>query len=128
MMCSVLYDKYRMGGAIDTHMQNTKMGIGIIRKYDSTFYEGMGQVKNGHLYLRYESSSKKTTTNWAKTLTDKKNFAILFLRMPQEFCYPIQNLREENLKIQFCDPSFFFFLTLYVSNKCSTTEEVPFWG
>ena len=32
-----------------------------IRKYGSTFYVGMGHVKNGHLNLRYGSSSKKTT-------------------------------------------------------------------
>ena len=43
-----------------------------IRKYGSTFYVWIGQVKNGHLYLRFGSSSEKTTANGAKTLTDKK--------------------------------------------------------
>ena len=32
-----------------------------IRKYGSIFYVRMGQVKNGHLYLRYGSISEKTT-------------------------------------------------------------------
>ena len=32
-----------------------------IRKYGSTFYVGIGQVKNGHLYLRYGSNSEKNT-------------------------------------------------------------------
>ena len=49
---------------------------GFIRKYGSIFYVWIGQVKNGCLYLRYMygSSSKKTTANWTRTLTDKKSF------------------------------------------------------
>ena len=43
-----------------------------IKKYGSTSYVGIGQVKNGHLYLKYGSSSEKTTAKGAKTLTDKK--------------------------------------------------------
>ena len=34
-----------------------------IRKYGSTSYVGIGQVKNGRLYFRYGSSSEKTTAN-----------------------------------------------------------------
>ena len=45
----------------------------FIKKYSSTFCGGMGQVKNSHLYLRYGSSSEKTTAKWAKTLTDKRS-------------------------------------------------------
>ena len=35
----------------------------VIRKDGSTFHVGIGQVKNGSLYLRYGSSSEKTTVN-----------------------------------------------------------------
>ena len=40
----------------------------------------------------------------------QKAFAILLLKMSQEFCYPTQKLRKTNLKFRFCYPSFFFFL------------------
>ena len=43
-----------------------------IKKYGSTFYVGIGRVKNGCLYLKYGSSPEKTTAKSVKTLTDKK--------------------------------------------------------
>ena len=39
-----------------------------IREYRSTFYVGIDQVKNCHLYLRYENSSEKTTASATKLL------------------------------------------------------------
>ena len=46
--------------------------IKSIRKYNSTFYVQMGQIQNGHLYLKYGNSSAITMIKWDKTLTDKK--------------------------------------------------------
>ena len=43
----------------------------LIGKYGSTFYVGMGQVQNGHLYLRYASSSVITTAKRDKHLQTK---------------------------------------------------------
>ena len=43
-----------------------------IREYGNTLYVGTSQVKNGRLYLRYGSSSEKTTAKCDKTVPDKK--------------------------------------------------------
>ena len=50
--------------SIEDHMN---IGYLSIRKYDSTFYVGIGHVKNSCLYLRYGSSSEKTTAYEVKT-------------------------------------------------------------
>ena len=42
-----------------------------IRKYGSTFYVGIGQIKNGHLYLRYGSSFEKLQQSEPKHLQTK---------------------------------------------------------
>ena len=66
-------------------------------------------IRNGHLYLRYGSSSKLTTAKWVETSTDKKTFAILLLKISQEFCYPTQKLRKKAWKFRLCYTNFFFF-------------------
>ena len=63
----------------------------FIRKYNSTFYVGMGQIQNGHLdfHIRYESISMITTAKWDKTLTHKKPLLESIVKTFQEFCYPV---------------------------------------
>ena len=52
----------------------------------------MGQVQYGHLY--WENYSKVSQNTYRQ-----KSYAILLLKVPKTFCYPIQKLREANLKI-----------------------------
>ena len=64
--------------------------------YSGTSYVGVDQVKNGRLYVRYGSSYDKTIANRAKTLTDKKTFAILLSKMPKSFATPLKSLEKES--------------------------------
>ena len=42
-----------------------------------------------------------------ETVIDKRFFSILFSKMPQDFCYPMQKLRRSERKFQFFNLSFF---------------------
>ena len=52
-----------------------------IKKYSSTFYLGMEQVQNCHLYVKHRSSSKKNKAEEFKKLL----FAILMLNLLYKF-------------------------------------------
>ena len=54
----------------------------VIRQYGNTLYVGIGQVKNDCLYLRYGSSSEKTTTKCDETVTYKKPCLNYFKKVP----------------------------------------------
>ena len=83
-----------------------------IKKYGSAFYVGIGQVKNGHLYLRYGSNSKKTTAKCNKTVTDKKACLYYCKNVPgvQLSHTKAEKNKLENLNIVILHSSFFFFL------------------
>ena len=90
----------------------------FIREYGSNFYAGISQVKNDRLYLRYASSSEKSHSQVSQNSYRQKGLPILLLKMPQEFCYPTQKLRKENVKISIL--LFFFVLT---SSSCITEKQ-----
>ena len=70
----------------------------IIRKYGSTFYVHvrMGQVQNGHLYLKvWEQQPQPSEPKHLQT----KSLCYTIVKMPQEFCYLTQKLRKTSMKI-----------------------------
>ena len=52
------------------------------------YFIGISQVKNGHLYLWYGSSSEKNMAQSEPKHLQTKAFAVLLLKLSQEFCYP----------------------------------------
>ena len=79
---------------VATHMYSTNMNhsafssLHCIRKCDSTFYVVIGQVKNGHLYLRYGSNYEKTTAKYDETVTDKRPYLYYCKNCPSSLFIP----------------------------------------
>ena len=92
-----------------------------IKKYSSTCTSCVviGQVKNGYLYLRYGSSSEKTTAKCDKTVTDKKPWLYNCKKFHRSSATPLRSREKKTWKFQFCYPSFFF---LFITPNSKTIE------
>ena len=117
-------------GGIHQRSTNSALISQVIRKC------GMGQVQNGRLYLRYESSSVITIAKCDETVTGKNPWLNYCKKSPRSFATPHKSWEKQTWKLWFCYPSLFFFIThnsktitciwmFYMSNKSSTTGEVP---
>ena len=84
-------------------------------KYSSTFYVGIGQVKNGRLYLRYGNSSEKATANWAKTLADK-SLCYTIVKTAPRFLLPHSEAVKRKLEN-------FKFVILFFSSSSHVTQK-----
>ena len=62
-----------------------------IRKYGNTFSVGISKVKNGRLYLRYRSSSEKTTAKCNETVTDKAPCLYYCKKCPKSSATPLRS-------------------------------------
>ena len=90
----------------------------LIKKYGSTSYVGIDQVKNGRLYLRYGSSSEKTTAMCDETVTDKKPCLYYCKKKcPRSSVTPHKSWEKTNLKISIL---LVFFL---LSSSCITQKD-----
>ena len=78
----------------------------FIKMFGSTLYIGIGQVQNGHLYLRHGSSSMRTTAKWDQTQT--KSLYYWIAKCPNSSASPYKSWEKQTWKFRFCYPSFFF--------------------
>ena len=85
-----------------------------IREYYSV---EIGQVQNGLLYLRYGSSSEKTTVKRAKTLTEK-TICYTIVKNDPRVLLPHSEAEKRKLEIfDFVILSFFFFFFITCTQK-----------
>ena len=99
---------------------------------------GIGQVKNGRLYLRYGSCSEKTTAKCGETVTDKKPCLYYCKKIPGvQLPHTIaEKNKRENLDVVILLSSSFFIThnsktiiciwTFYTLNESSTSEKGDF--
>ena len=69
-----------------------------IRKYSSTFYVGIGQVKMA-AWTQGMGAALRNHCKLRQNFYRQQSFVILLSKIPQEFSYPTQKLRKVNLKI-----------------------------
>ena len=80
------------------------------------FNVGMGQVQNGHLYLRYGSNFVITTAKSDETLTDKKPLLFYYKNAPRVLLAhtKAEKNKHENFDFVHLLSSFFFFLSFFL--------------
>ena len=85
--------------AIKTTTRSRCIYSSVIFMYGSTCYVGIGQVKMAaSTCIRMGAALRKPQQSGTKLVTDKKR-CLCSEKIPQEFRYPTQKLRNANLKI-----------------------------
>ena len=134
----VIFLAHNVGVAISLIEYSTDCSAPFIKKYGST--SGMGQVQNGHLYLRYRSNSQKTKQRSEKSLqTTSLCYSIAKSTLKTLLTFS-EGQENQTCKFRFCSSSFFFFFSirhnsktiwfvkiLNIPNGWSSTVDYSYW-
>ena len=107
----------------------------IIKIYGSTSHVGIGCAQNGVLYVRYRTNSMITTAEQHKVLADKKTLLFYHRSCSQSSANLSQSWEKRTSKFQFSSlfslarnsKNIVHIQKFWISNKCSTIAEVPFF-
>ena len=87
----------------------------VIKKYGSTFYAGIAQVKNGRLYLRYMGAALRKPQQIEPTLLQTKSLCYTIVKNAPRVLLPhseAEKRKLENFDFVILLSSFFFVLLL----------------
>ena len=72
-------------------VQSDSANVSVSKGVVAPFNVGMGQVQNGHLYLRYGSNLVITTAKSGKKLTEKKPLLFYCKKCPKSSASPYKS-------------------------------------